>query len=749
MTPDADHKAWIEQARAVPIESELARRGITLNGKVERAGACPKCGGTDRFNVNTVKGVWNCRGCGVGGDTIDLVRHLDGVNFIEACTALAGPPPVTNGKDTTAAPREILVGKYTYCDENGTVLFGVGRYEFQYPDGSFVLKNGKYKKEFRQKRPDPNKRGGWIPNVQGIRIVPYRLPEVIEAIGNDHPIYIVEGEGKADLLASWNLTATCNAGGAKHWKPEHAAFLKDADVVLIPDNDDAGWQHINIVGGSLVGITKRVRVLLLPCLAPKGDIIDWAKSGGTRERLDELVAGAVDWQPPAEKIDDTNKQKDEGTRSEDALLDALAKMPRGVKRGRERKRLKKELGVSFSDIDAEIQKRQTEAETAALLHGWWFVEPWPEPVDGDALIRDIIKKLRKHVVMPHDHGLAIALWIMLAWVHDEVATHSPILDICSAEAESGKSTTLGLVSFLLLRCVSSVEISEAALYRAIELWQPSFAIDEFDSILASDDKAGLRSVINSGHTRGQTVIRCVGEDKTPQQFKTFAPKCIGMIGRKLPSATLSRCIIIELRRRKKDEQIERFKHIDDAELADLRSRLRRWSMDNTEALRGYAPSMPDGFENRRADNWRVQFAIADLAGVDWGDKARLAATKLEGASDVTSIGVRLLADIKRIFDEDGCDSILSATLVARLKEDAEAPWAEWNQGKGLTQNSLAVLLGGGGGRGRASRGGFGIRSNTVHPSPSVQGKGYKRSQFEDPWSRYLPEEISSFSQGGE
>jgi hypothetical protein len=134
---------------------------------------------------------------------------------------------------------------------------------------------------------------------------------------------------------------------------------------------------------------------------------------------------------------------------------------------------------------------------------------------------------------------------------------------------------------------------------------------------------------------------------------------------------------------------------------------------------------------------------------DWGDTARLAATKLEDASDVTSIGVRLLADIKRIFDEDHGDSILSATLVGRLKEDTEQPWAEW-KGKGLTQNSLAVLLGGGGGRGRASRGGFGIRSDTVHPSPSVQGKGYKRSQFEDVWSRYLPEETPLPScQGGE
>ena len=90
--------------------------------------------------------------------------------------------------------------------------------------------------------------------------------------------------------------------------------------------------------------------------------------------------------------------------------------------------------------------------------------------------------------------------------------------------------------------------------------QPSFCFDEFDNILADDDKAALRSVINSGHTRGQGVLRCIGDDKVPELFPTFAPKAIGMVGRKLPPATLSRCIFVELRRRKKDEHVEKFKH---------------------------------------------------------------------------------------------------------------------------------------------------------------------------------------------
>jgi hypothetical protein len=108
------------------------------------------------------------------------------------------------------------------------------------------------------------------------------------------------------------------------------------------------------------------------------------------------------------------------------------------------------------------------------------------------------------------------------------------------------------------------------------------------------------------------VLRCITDEHKPELFSTFCPKAIGMIGRKMPATTLGRCIVIELHRRKKSERIAKFKHEDDSELKNLRARLRRWSLDNTEALRSCAPEMPDSFENRRADNWRVQFAIADL-----------------------------------------------------------------------------------------------------------------------------------------
>ena len=257
---------WIERARNVPIEHVINARGIKLRGKIERVGPCPICGGEDRFSINTKKGVWNCRQCAKGGDVIALVEHLDACDFITACRTLTGEPaPKANGKDRTGSEaKKIVAAEYPYRDQSGNIAFVVERIEYQNPDGSFVVKDGKRKKTFSQRRPDPDHPGEWLWNVDGVAVLPYRLPELAEAIAAGRPVFIVEGERKADLLWSWDVAATCNSGGAKKWKPEHAEFLRGAEVVLLPDNDNVGWEHINEVGASLVGIARRIRVLRLP-----------------------------------------------------------------------------------------------------------------------------------------------------------------------------------------------------------------------------------------------------------------------------------------------------------------------------------------------------------------------------------------------------------------------------------------------------------------------------------------------------
>ena len=160
-------------------------------------------------------------------------------------------------------------------DEGGNLLYQVVRY---------------HPKAFKQRRPDG--RGGWIWNVDGVRRVPYRLPELIEAIGNGHPVFIVEGEKDVDALKGIGITATCNAGGASKWLDEHAAYFAGADVIATPDNDDPGRKHAECVATSLHKTAARIRLLELPGLPPAGDVSDWLAAGGTVESLWQLVEAA-------------------------------------------------------------------------------------------------------------------------------------------------------------------------------------------------------------------------------------------------------------------------------------------------------------------------------------------------------------------------------------------------------------------------------------------------------------------------
>jgi DNA primase len=128
------------------------------------------------------------------------------------------------------------------------------------------------------------------PSVQRHQAAHRLSRELIAALAEKNTILIVEGEAKADLLSSWNVPATCCAGGAGKWRAEHSEFLRGADVAILPDNDERGRLHLDSIGKSLRGIANSIRVLDLPNLPSKGDIIDWAKQGGAAEQLRELIA---------------------------------------------------------------------------------------------------------------------------------------------------------------------------------------------------------------------------------------------------------------------------------------------------------------------------------------------------------------------------------------------------------------------------------------------------------------------------
>ena len=116
-------------------------------------------------------------------------------------------------------------------------------------------------------------------------------------------------------------------------------------------------------------------------------------------------------------------------------------------------------------------------------------EPWDDCVDGSTLISDISNHLCSVVVLPQHADFAMALWLIHTYLIEpadanQVINTSPILLVNSPDRQCGKSTVKTLLSTLAPRPVLVDNISQAALYRYIELAQPTLLIDEADTFLA-------------------------------------------------------------------------------------------------------------------------------------------------------------------------------------------------------------------------------------------------------------------------
>jgi Protein of unknown function (DUF3631) len=357
------------------------------------------------------------------------------------------------------------------------------------------------------------------------------------------------------------------------------------------------------------------------------------------------------------------------------------------------------------------------------------------------VLDQVVTFIRRFVAMTDAQALAIALWAVHTHAA-EAADASPYLAIGSAEKRSGKTRSLDVLELLAADPWRVITPSEAVVFRKLDVDQPTLLLDEVDTIFnpkTNGNYEGLRAILNAGNRRGTSVPRCVGPNQALRSFSVFSPKALAGIG-ELPETVADRSIPIRLKRRAPGEEVERFRRRDvEAEAQRLRELIEAWAGPRIDRLREARPDLPDELHDRAQDAWEPLLAIADELGGSWPDEARRAALELSNGHEreERSLGVRLLADVRRVFDEQGLDAIATADLLEALRADEEAPWAHFGRdGSPLNARSLG---------GRLRR--YEISSRTVWLAGGDTAKGYKREWFEDAWQRYLPPESDSHPSG--
>jgi hypothetical protein len=218
----------------------------------------------------------------------------------------------------------------------------------------------------------------------------------------------------------------------------------------------------------------------------------------------------------------------------------------------------------------------------------------------------------------------------------------------------------------------------------------------------------------------------------PREFSMWAPLALSGIGG-LPDTVVDRAIRVEMKRKLKGEKIERLRQRDGEDLRALGRKAARWVQDHTEELRNARPEMPEWLNDRAADAWESLFAIAASAAGDWQQRCEEAARTLlsNGAIENESSRIKLLSDIREIFDETEAATLFSWEIVERLVTLHNRPWAEWGKGgKPITATAMSRLL--------SDLLAPGVKSGTVRKGDRVD-KGYHRKDLEDAFLRYLPE----------
>lgn len=294
-----------------PIDDVLARVNHSQSGKNQWDANCPCRNDDDNPSLRI----------SVGNQNQVLMKCLrgGGCDLGEICTSIGLEVTDLFPKDTTKPkkPKLELVETYKYFYADNTLALEVLRYV-----------DGKGKKTFRQRKPDGA--GGYDWSTSDIEKPLYRLPQVIQAIEDGRPVYVVEGEKDVHSLEALGKTATTNAGGAggegqKKWTAEHTKTLTGAKVVIICDNDEAGYLHARSVNADLTSAGANVKVFKP---STHKDVSDMLEAGETLQ--EGLVPFDTEQYEPTKEVEDSNNL----TQLIDSLQGIDSSQPEAVIMGR-------------------------------------------------------------------------------------------------------------------------------------------------------------------------------------------------------------------------------------------------------------------------------------------------------------------------------------------------------------------------------------------------------------------------------
>lgn len=235
-------------------------------------------------------------GRNVNGDIFDLMIHVRGCTLKEAIAELK---TAFNIKDSPIRENVVkeawivylerkfnakYIEHYDYflIDQSGKAVYAYTKVRLQDKTGKKKLVYGRFNGD-RFILGLQGKKAKDIPAIYGSSI-----RKIQEAIEHQKTIFYVEGEKDTNTLMRKGYTVfTC--GGSGDWKKSVSEIVRQANVIILADNDEPGEQLAYQVMQDLQLISNSVSIIKPMPNVDKADITDYFEEGHSVEEFEDLI----------------------------------------------------------------------------------------------------------------------------------------------------------------------------------------------------------------------------------------------------------------------------------------------------------------------------------------------------------------------------------------------------------------------------------------------------------------------------
>lgn len=254
-------------------------------------------------------------GRNVDGDIFDLMIHVRGYTLKEAIAELKSAFNIKDspiGKNTVKEAwiaylerkfnaKYIEHYDYFLTDRSGKAVYAYTKVRLQDKAGKKKLIYGMFNGD------------RFILGLQGkkakdiLAIYGSSVLAIQKAIDHQKTIFYVEGEKDVNTLMKRGYTVfTC--GGSGDWKKGVSEIIRQANVIILVDNDKPGEQLAYQVMQDLQLIANNVSIIKPMPEVPKADITDYFEAGHTVEEFENLIRNVDDTESICAEVQQDQKQ---------------------------------------------------------------------------------------------------------------------------------------------------------------------------------------------------------------------------------------------------------------------------------------------------------------------------------------------------------------------------------------------------------------------------------------------------------